>query len=167
MILYYIVHTELEYYFLRRAVISLAAITTFGRVRGPGHRVGMQCSAQKPCGLDPTQTLSEATYLGHEVAESDGRHGYEDEIERFRESPSLLEAEHDGADDDVHHEHDKRHRDGQVELVVDRVHAECRRAGRSRRKSGLAVRHAAEHVAGPPELGDVVHHLHALHDLLQ
>lgn len=111
-------------------------------------------------------------YLGHEVSETDGGHGYEDEVKRLEESPSLLHAEHDGANDDVPDEHDERHGHGQVELVVDGEHAGRGRAGRRGRKSGLAVhRHAApaaaatEHFAGTPELGDVV--LHTFHNLLE
>lgn len=104
----------------------------------------------------------------HEVTESDGRHGDEDEVEGLEESPALLDAEHDSADDDVHDQYDERHGHGKVELVVDRVHAERGRAGRRRRETRRAVRHGGvEHGAGPPELGDVVHHLHAFHDLLR
>lgn len=109
-----------------------------------------------------------AAYLGHEVSETDGGHGYEDEVERLEESPSLLDAEHNGADDYVPDEHDERHGHGQVELVVNGVHAERRRAWRRGRETRLAIdgpAAAAEYVAGTSELSDVV--LHALHDLLE
>lgn len=111
--------------------------------------------------------VSVAHYPRDEISKSDCRHGYENEIERFEKSPSFLDAEHDGSDYDVHDQHDERHRNGQVELVVDRVHAKGRGARRSRRKSGLTVWHATEHVAWSPELRNVVHHLYAFHDFLE
>lgn len=107
-------------------------------------------------------------YLGHEVSKTDGGHGYEDEVERLEESPSLLNAEHNGTDDYIPDEYDERHGYGQVELVVDGVHAKRGRAGRRGRETRLAVCRpatAAKYVAGTPELGDVV--LNAFHDLLK
>jgi len=57
-------------------------------------------------------TDGSSTNLGHEISESDRRHGYEDEIEGFKKSPSFFETEHDCPNYDVYYQHHERHRNG-------------------------------------------------------